>query len=175
MLPDSFADAFEISAATGAMAASGAPAQVAAAVPEAVVFQAAAEPAAAPVKKGKSPLSEQELEEFRTLLLSKRRELIATIGRLHGGMAEAKIKDEIRSDEIEAAIENEVAEMGIGLLSTEVDQLRQINEALVRIAEGTYGLCTSAKHPIGLARLRALPWARQCIEHAKRQERRGKR
>jgi DnaK suppressor protein len=132
-------------------------------------------PAALPVRKGQSPLSEQELEAFRALLLEKRRQLIGTIGRLHGGMAEAKIKDEIRSDEIEAAIDNEVAEMGIGLLSTEVDQLRQINDALERITAGTYGICSFGKHPVGLARLRALPWAQQCIEHAKKQERRTRR
>jgi RNA polymerase-binding protein DksA len=169
---DQSADAFDSSAAAGEMPDSDASA--AGAMPEAVMSEAI-RPAATAARRGKSPLSEQELEEFRTLLLAKRRDLIATIGRLHGGMAEAKIKDEIRSDEIEAAIENETAEMGVGFLSTEMDQLRQINEALNRIADGTYGICASAKHPIGLARLRALPWACQCIEHAKKQERRGRR
>ena len=162
MFPDPYSDAFETSSAPAEVVGSDAP----------TANAQGPGPASRASRRAKSPLSEQELEEFRMLLLAKRRELIGTIGRLHGGMAEAKIKDEIRSDEIEAAIDNEIAEMGVGLLSTEMDQLRQINEALGRIADGTYGICSSAKHPIGLPRLRALPWACQCIEHAKRQEQR---
>ncbi len=115
-------------------------------------------------------LTPAELEEFRELLLKKRREILANIGHLHGAAAEAKVKDQIRVDDVESAFDNVVAEIGLGLLSTEEEQLRQINEALSRLADGTYGLCAAADHAISTARLRALPWARYCIEHARSHE-----
>ncbi|MGH9717383.1 MAG: TraR/DksA family transcriptional regulator [Candidatus Acidiferrales bacterium] len=42
--------------------------------------------------------------------------------------------------------------------------LRAIDEALVRIRRGTYGLCTSCQRPISAARLRAVPWAHRCVK-----------
>lgn len=42
--------------------------------------------------------------------------------------------------------------------------LREINEALQRIDEGTYGLCADCAQPISPKRLAAVPWAKYCIE-----------
>jgi DnaK suppressor protein len=48
------------------------------------------------------------------------------------------------------------------------DQLGQIDEALGRLAAGTYGLCCDCGRPIGAARLAARPAARTCIDCAAR-------
>src|SRR5690606_20990698 len=45
-------------------------------------------------------------------------------------------------------------------LSGEKDQLFEIDCALERIREGTYGFCEETGRPIRPARLRAIPWAR---------------
>jgi DnaK suppressor protein len=50
------------------------------------------------------------------------------------------------------------------------DQLKQINEALQRINDGTYGICGECEKPISPKRLQAVPWAKYCVQC---QEQRG--
>ncbi len=45
--------------------------------------------------------------------------------------------------------------------------LKEVDRALVRIDKGTYGLCERCGKPIGEERLKVMPWATLCIEHAK--------
>ncbi|HUV62564.1 MAG TPA: TraR/DksA C4-type zinc finger protein [Sedimentisphaerales bacterium] len=51
----------------------------------------------------------------------------------------------------------------IGLMSSERKMLSEIDEALGRIAEGTYGICEGNGEPIPKLRLNAIPWARYCV------------
>jgi RNA polymerase-binding transcription factor DksA len=46
------------------------------------------------------------------------------------------------------------------------DQLDDVERALAKLDDGTYGLCEVCSQPIGDARLEAMPAARFCIEHA---------
>lgn len=41
-------------------------------------------------------------------------------------------------------------------------QLKEVNGALARMAQGTYGVCDKCKNPIALERLKASPEARLC-------------
>src|SRR5689334_9576146 len=43
--------------------------------------------------------------------------------------------------------------------------LKQVREALARIANGTYGKCVVDGGPIEKKRLEAIPWATYCVEH----------
>jgi len=52
------------------------------------------------------------------------------------------------------------------LLANEQDLLAQVNAALIRIEQGTYGICTNCGQPIGEKRLEALPWASLCVKCA---------
>lgn len=49
-------------------------------------------------------------------------------------------------------------------------ELEEIDAALQRVDEGTYGTCELGDHPIGAERLEALPMTRYCIEHAEEGE-----
>ena len=51
-------------------------------------------------------------------------------------------------------------------LGAENDRLLEIDAALARIRNGTYGLCEATGKPISAARLRAIPWTRFCREAA---------
>ena len=53
------------------------------------------------------------------------------------------------------------------------DLLDQVEHALQRIDDGTYGVCESCGKRIEAPRLRALPYASRCIECKRREERRG--
>lgn len=41
--------------------------------------------------------------------------------------------------------------------------LREISDALVRVDQGTFGVCLECEEPISTKRLEALPWARYCV------------
>jgi len=41
--------------------------------------------------------------------------------------------------------------------------LREVEEALMRVKEGTYGTCQECEEPISPKRLQALPWAKFCV------------
>src|SRR5213594_2812989 len=51
----------------------------------------------------------------------------------------------------------------LAVLQTIDRTLRQIDAALARLHAGGYGACSSCSEPIPLARLRALPFATQCV------------
>src|SRR4051812_22234707 len=55
-------------------------------------------------------------------------------------------------------------DFALSLLSQEQDALYEIEEALKRIENGTYGVCKMSGKPIPAARLEALPFARLTVE-----------
>ena len=46
--------------------------------------------------------------------------------------------------------------------------LADVERALVKLDEGTYGVCDACGGPIGAGRLEALPWATLCVQDAAR-------
>jgi DnaK suppressor protein len=54
--------------------------------------------------------------------------------------------------------------MLLGLSERERGMLREIDEALDRIDEGTYGICEECGEPIAETRLKALPYATLCVD-----------
>ena len=55
-------------------------------------------------------------------------------------------------------------EFTLGLASNDRELLYAIDEALNRLKEGTYGVCTDCKKPIPATRLKAIPYARTCMK-----------
>src|SRR5437763_15209502 len=76
-------------------------------------------------------------------------------------------------DEIDAAIATEQAELRSQMASFESRELAQIESALDNIRRGRYGRCETCDRSISPTRLKALPYATECIECARRDERRG--
>lgn len=54
----------------------------------------------------------------------------------------------------------------LGLVDSERRILEEIEDALIRIDDGTYGICEGNGEPIPKARLEAIPWARYCVKCA---------
>lgn len=61
-------------------------------------------------------------------------------------------------------------EFTLGLVDSERKLIREIDEALDRIDDSTYGICEGSGKSIPKARLEAIPWARYCVEYAKQLE-----
>ena len=127
----------------------------------------------APVKKiVKTYLSPEDLAEFREMLISKRRELVGDVTHLEsealresgGGSSAMPIHmADLGSDAWEQ-------ELTFGLIENERGLLRKIDEALDRVENKTYGICLGTNKRISKSRLRAQPWAKYCIEYARKKE-----
>ena len=76
-------------------------------------------------------------------------------------------------DEVDAAIATEQSELRSQMASFESRELAQIEYALDNIRRGHYGRCEQCGKPISSLRLKALPYATECIECARREERHG--
>jgi RNA polymerase-binding transcription factor DksA len=64
-------------------------------------------------------------------------------------------------------------DLALGMLSSEQDSLYEIDEALERIREGTYGICELTGKKIETARLDVIPWTRFAAEAEKQLEKEG--
>ncbi|PIP89363.1 MAG: RNA polymerase-binding protein DksA [Bdellovibrionales bacterium CG12_big_fil_rev_8_21_14_0_65_38_15] len=61
--------------------------------------------------------------------------------------------------------------VSFGLREREIKRLREIDVALRKIDEGTYGYCEVTEEPIEMKRLEKMPWARLSLEAAEELER----
>lgn len=64
-------------------------------------------------------------------------------------------------------------EFALGLASNQQEFLYEIDEALKRIEEKTYGACENCNKNIPLKRLKAIPFARHCIKCQEKLEQKG--
>ncbi len=111
-----------------------------------------------------------DTDRFRTALLEERSRVERALAHLrddHPG----SLGDEV--EEIEAGADNHIGETATATLGREIDYtlgenseeiLTQIDAALERIEQGTYGTCTSCGREIQPERLEASPWAALCID-----------
>ena len=99
------------------------------------------------------------LDQYKRLLLAKRRELMAvTVGTLSdAGGVEAR-----PGDPPDRATEETEINIQARLRQSDSHLLRAIEEALARIAQSTFGMCDSCERPIAEARLKLVPWTHLC-------------
>jgi DnaK suppressor protein len=103
-----------------------------------------------------------DTEHFKKLLLAKRRELRASLATLEGE-ASASGEAEVR-DYTDAATASEGTSETIEEGSMVSQTLEEVQDALRRIEDGTYGKCTICGRAIAPARLEAIPWTPYCLE-----------
>ena len=81
-----------------------------------------------------------------------------------------EMRDQGPGDVLDAAVDTAQDELNSQLLEVESRELTQIEDALERLTEGTFGLCEECEKPIPLSRLQALPYATECIECKRKAE-----
>jgi len=74
------------------------------------------------------------------------------------------LPEQTKGDVVDAALDAAQDEISSKLAEVESRELAQIDEAIERMREGTYGQCEICQSKIPLARLNALPYAMTCIE-----------
>jgi RNA polymerase-binding protein DksA len=117
-----------------------------------------------------------DTEHFRARLLEARKQVVGAIENIHaenpGSLGdetdEPTFQDNHLGDVATATFDREMAST---LEDNSTHVLNEIDAALARIDEGTFGTCSRCGKPIGTDRLEALPWATLCIEDKRKQER----
>ena len=125
-------------------------------------------------------LSKQQLKYFRQLLITERAKFAEGIRSI---AEEASTSPRDASGDLSAytvhmadmAADTFEREMSMNIVSSEQEILYQIDDALKRIDEGTFGICQQCNKPISMSRLKAVPYASMCIACQRVKEQKNKR
>ncbi len=136
-----------------------------------------AETEQAKVKVYKSRLTKKDLDEFRALLLAKRREILKALDSMEHEALRSSDGDSSNMPIHMADVGSDAYEqdLKLGISASVRERIHNIDAALQRIKDGAYGLCEQTGKAIRKARLRAKPWARYGIDAARKNERRPRR
>ena len=118
-----------------------------------------------------------DTDRFREALVQERSQLHSQIE--HHDIGASSLVEET-GELMSSSADNHLADTASETFERELDEgleegalrrLREVDEALARIEEGTYGTCAVCGREIPHERLEALPWATLCIDDARRQSR----
>jgi RNA polymerase-binding protein DksA len=124
-------------------------------------------------RKNQAGMNSKELEHYRELLLAKRRELVGDMTSMEGEALRSTTGTNLSNLPLHMAdmgTDNYEQEFTLGLVEKDRQLLREINRALAKIQDGTFGICEGTGKPISKPRLEAQPWAKFSIEHARELE-----
>ena len=127
------------------------------------------------LRRAKSGLTRKDLNRYRKLLLDKRAEILGDVASLESDVQNGSSGGISYEHMADAGSDNFEQEFTLGLVESERKLLVQINDALLRMRKGIYGVCLERGVPIGTTRLDAKPWAKWCIEVVREKEKLGLR
>ena len=102
-------------------------------------------------------------------LLAREQELLRDMRRLGDDAREAK--ETQVEDSIDAVGSSENQALNFRMDTVASEELAQVQAALQRVEDGTYGTCVDCGRAISDARLEALPWTPYCVEDAEKHQR----
>lgn len=129
-----------------------------------------------PLRQVKTKLAVKSLNKFKNALLNRRRLLKSNVAQMEEE-ALKKSRKEASGDLSNVPIH--IADVGtdnfeqdftLGLIENEDQELREIDSALERITDKTYGVCDKCSKYIPTKRLDAIPYARLCISCKEKEE-----
>ncbi len=118
--------------------------------------------------KGKAAARRDRREVIRERLLSQRQEILDLYK--HDLRVGQESSDEASEDIVDRANNAYQREFMFNLSGGERRLLRQVEGALERLDQGEYGTCDHCGEPIGAQRLKAIPWARYCVDCQEKEE-----
>ncbi len=122
--------------------------------------------------KRKTKMAKKELDFYRDLLVSERSRLLGLVN----GMEDEALRSKggnlsnMPIHMADVGTDTFDQDLALGMAETERKLLNEINSALKRIQEKTYGVCDMTGKQIPKARLNAKPWARLTIDAARKVE-----
>lgn len=130
------------------------------------------------VRPGKNKFSKKDLADFRKLILKRKEEILDDIKHISEETLKKTQKDS--SGDIsgytyhmaDVATDNYDREFSLGLASNDRKFLYELDDALKKVEEGTFGICEECKSFITKTRLKAVPHARLCVKCQEKKEKR---
>jgi len=124
----------------------------------------------------KNKLAKKELAEFKKLILKRKEEINDEIKHISDDTLKKSQKD--ASGDIsgytyhmaDVATDNYDREFSLGLASSDRHSLYELEDALKKIEDGTFGICEDCKSLITRVRLKAVPQARLCVKCQEKRE-----
>ena len=116
-------------------------------------------------------MSAIDAESFRPLLEQERERIVSQIAHLHETNT-TSMEDEV-GELTGRGVDNHLGDMASVTFERELDEgleegaqqtLAQIDRAIAKLDEGTFGTCERCGREIGEERLQARPWAVLCID-----------
>ena len=110
------------------------------------------------------PLKKNEVNKFKERLLEMRKQLTET---LQGTQEQVKKPDEATGysqHQADQGTDDFDRTINLELSQTEMNLLRQIDRALEKITDGSYGVCEITNQDIPIKRLEAIPYATMTVE-----------
>lgn len=126
----------------------------------------------------KKKLGKKELKDFKKLVLKRKEEIIDEIKHISDDTLKKSQKE--ASGDIsgyayhmaDVATDTYDREFSLGLASNERKLLYEVDDALKKIEDGTFGICEECKSLITKTRLKAVPYARLCVKCQEKTEKR---
>ena len=107
-------------------------------------------------------MSKKDMEKYRRLLEEKKATLSVDIAKTRS--AEEETSEELTQDIADKAVSSYTREFLYSLTDGERSTLLQIDDAIGRIDDGSYGFCVNCGQPMAEKRLTAVPWAPYCVD-----------
>ena len=102
-------------------------------------------------------------EEMKAMLLKMKEETLKEINKAVKSGSDVA-PNEPSGDIYDQASSERDRELGLLLGDREREKLKNIDEALLRLEEGEYGICEECEEEIPVGRLKAMPFARYCVK-----------
>ena len=107
-------------------------------------------------------MSKKDMEKYRRLLEEKKTTLSSDLAKTRS--AEEETTEESTQDIADKAVSSYTREFLYSLTDGERSTLLQIDDALNRIDDVTYGMCINCGQTIAEKRLTAVPWTPYCVD-----------
>ena len=107
-------------------------------------------------------MTKKDMEKFRRLLEEKKQSLSSDLAKTRS--AEEETTEESTQDIADKAVSSYTREFLYSLTDGERSTLLQIDDAIGRIDDATYGMCINCGQPMAEKRLTAVPWAPYCVD-----------
>lgn len=120
------------------------------------------------------PLKKAQISQFQAILERMRDELTHS---LKESTADVKKPDEATGysqHQADQGTDDFDRTITLGLTNNDYSILRQIERALEKIKEGTYGICDETQEEIPLPRLEAVPYANMTVKAQQKMEKKGR-
>jgi DnaK suppressor protein len=105
----------------------------------------------------------EKMDEMKEILLKMKEETLKEINKAMKSGSE-KPSGEPSGDIYDQASSERDRELDLLLGDREREKLKNIDEALLKIEEGEYGICEECEEEIPIGRLKIVPFARYCVK-----------